>query len=555
MSSCRLNITVLKTCHFSCPSFATKPGTETHQEEQQRQDVKFPPISQPSSVHKKSSVVEALRVKGVVCAHIGFVETQISLLDGSEVEEATQTIAHEISRRIKMRTGDVHGPQKEKCFEIVLSSILAAFLQHHETSSSSSAFPEQHETSSSSSAILQHKETSSSSSTSSEQHETSSSFSAVPSLLWCHQMRVKGSFMDICGYERVNQGWNPRVVWEMSCDGDKSEQLFAYINNLDSQQADGHGLFVLGIVLRIADAPTIAVKAYYKAIDDDKKLKLAVVDLYSAIFDGESLARVLTAIRCWKSFPYSTFTPPPSLYQRNVCIDEKFVTKVFDYRERNIDVSLNRRQHDQSLEYIQDCKVVVSVTDLVIIRYPYISGSHLPNSVQEVEGVLSSLIRVHDDGKVHMDIRASNLVFAPRGRGGTVIDFDFCSLESNAVYPSNFCLVIGDGLRHNDVACGGKGSKVHDCFSLASVLRLCSPVCIDFKNEWDEICIMIESCQLQEALDSIQRCEKNYKLKSDVRVSVDVGTGSPPKKWGDGSKKRGIDEISSATSPKDDHNI
>jgi serine/threonine protein kinase len=210
-----------------------------------------------------------------------------------------------------------------------------------------------------------------------------------------------------------------------------------------------------------------------------------------------------------------------------VLIHDKVVTKVFDYRNRRVEPR-NKRDHLPSMQYIPSCQQVVKQEDLAIIRYPYIEGTHLPVSCKQVIGVLKHLMKVHSDGNVHMDIRASNLVSNGDGKG-CIIDFDFCSPCDTAVYPTNFRINVDDGSRHEGVQSGGNGTKEHDCFSLASVLQLCTPDNSDYNVHWGGICENIQGGELNAALENIVNYTEDYLLSSTRTISAGPGTGSPPK--------------------------
>jgi hypothetical protein len=457
-------------------------------------------LNAPSSLKCDDPKIVAINARGIVCSHIAVVKAQIAVFVESNQQEPHQqwlkllNIAKDLVAHINNRVTDTHGPRLETK-DLVLTSLFAALLQHHQSVDSES-----------------------------------------PTILWCHQMQVAGGKMDVCGYQRVGNGWTPRVVWEFAVDNTvKDSQLFGYVNNLDHQRDAKTKLLVIGAIVIISQVSTISLKAYYK-VNDGNNFKLAVVDLYEGLWDAQSLTKVLHAIQCWlqtdaREFECGT-TESDGVNElridgRNVLIHDDVVTKVFDYRKREV-IPLNRRNHTPSVQYIPNCELVVGEEDLAIIRYPFIAGNHLPASCKQVIGVLRHLMQIHDDGNIHMDIRASNLVFNENG-GGSVIDFDFCSPVSDAVYPANYCINIGDGSRDKDVKAGGIGTIGHDCFSLASVLRLCAPDNNDFASHWEEICSLIQNVKLQEALDKICNSSEDYNLSSTAQIPQGPGTGSPPK--------------------------
>lgn len=453
-------------------------------------------IERPSSATARE--IESKKVEGVLCCNFALVETMIKLYIKNENESNKRTLilnfARSLMKHLKYENNDRCGPRKEgePSREIVITSIFSSALQHYQ----STIFNAQEK---------------------------------FPSVIWCHQMEVARGRMDVCGYQRGSRGWKPRVVWEFSINAPTIEnQIFAYVNNLDSQTEDGsHSLFVIGIVVVLARVPTIEMKAYYKA-RDESQYKLAVVDMLEEKLSAESLTTVLEAIHCWMCFD-DDIHEAPRLHQRNVIVHEGFVTKIFDYRNRSVKTE-DRRKHELSMEFIPaGCSCVVKADDLVIIRYPFIAGTHLPSSLKQLEGVLQHLERIHDRGYVHMDIRASNLVFS--SSGGAVIDFDFCSPIQSARYPSNYSVDIRDGKRHDEVACEEEGKVIHDLFALAQVLRLCDPVNKrKYESHWNDICSNLENGSLKDALMMVQEHDEDYSLSTEYRVDSGVGIGSPPKK-------------------------
>jgi hypothetical protein len=97
------------------------------------------------------------------------------------------------------------------------------------------------------------------------------------------------------------------------------------------------------------------------------------------------------------------------LWQQNSSLDEQFVWKVFDYRERQVPGE-ERRSPQFSLMFIHSCEKIVEAVDLTLIRYPRIQGSHAPSTVGQWMAVIKSVQDFHAANIVHGDLRASNIL-------------------------------------------------------------------------------------------------------------------------------------------------
>jgi hypothetical protein len=381
--------------------------------------------------------------------------------------------------------------------------------------------------------------------------------------MWCHQIYAAAGKMDVCGYSRQTRGLLPRVVFEFSVGSTvKHPQLFAYVNNLDAQLAENQWLCMLGVVVVIGDSPTICLSAYYKVADGSGRYKLACVWLYEAIWNPDSLSRVLGAINVWMAtddvVTGNDGTPAsvPSSNRRNVLIDGDYIFKIFDYRFRQVDI-INRRKHDVSLSRLPEVSVFFKTTDFVVLRYKYVEGDHLPTSSAQVVAVLRNLQDLHQKVIAHGDVRASNVVFAAEPSNSCLIDFDYSGEESQAlVYPKGFCRDVNDGKRHEDAVEGSPILRTHDCFSLAYILSLCTareassssassaaasssiPVC---ETVWNTVVESVQNGELTTAIATLSK--HTFRLTITHTVSVEDGTGSPLL-GGDDNRKRGERSIS-----------
>jgi serine/threonine protein kinase len=96
--------------------------------------------------------------------------------------------------------------------------------------------------------------------------------------------------------------------------------------------------------------------------------------------------------------------------------------------------------------------------------------------------ILGKLSALHAQDCVHGDIRLVNLLST-----GHIVDFDFVGLDT---YPEGLNRLSRDGKRHpqvDDAIDDGtigqmKPEKEHDCYSMGSVLKLCSPETVWWKE-------------------------------------------------------------------------
>jgi hypothetical protein len=104
---------------------------------------------------------------------------------------------------------------------------------------------------------------------------------------------------------------------------------------------------------------------------------------------------------------------------------------------------------------------------LLILSSPYIKGKHYASSVKELLGVVSHLELLHEQGYVHGDVRAYNIIFS--GDDGHLIDFDIGGLdEESTKYPEGYNSALNDGIRRGKE--GVRIRKYHDWRALIHVL-------------------------------------------------------------------------------------
>jgi serine/threonine protein kinase len=148
-----------------------------------------------------------------------------------------------------------------------------------------------------------------------------------------------------------------------------------------------------------------------------------------------------------------------------------------------------------------------------VISYPKIEGEHTPQSNKSAIGVIECLRRMHEDGNLHMDIKAGNCLFNDTNNGlSTLIDFDLSQPVAVAKYPHNYEHSISDGKRHLDAQPGNIGLEEHDNFALAEVLRREEAIGWELQFQWESVCSLVEIGQLIEAVDEL--CNQETSIES-----------------------------------------
>ena len=105
---------------------------------------------------------------------------------------------------------------------------------------------------------------------------------------------------------------------------------------------------------------------------------------------------------------------------------------------------------------------------LRVIRTPYRPGFHVATRPTSFLPIIDDLVKLHDMGFVHGDIRGFNTVFDENGRG-CLIDFDLGGEHGNAQYPPGYRVDLRDGKRI-EVQDPSIIEKWHDWFALGRLI-------------------------------------------------------------------------------------
>jgi serine/threonine protein kinase len=221
-----------------------------------------------------------------------------------------------------------------------------------------------------------------------------------------------------------------------------------------------------------------------------------------------------------------------------------------------------------------DVEVVVDINDLIIISYPYIEGSHTPETVGHLADICHFLRSMHEMSIAHGDIRLHNMVFKPLSLlsssasssassasssvssaaaaasssaassstssseqhfscnlSSQLIDFDFSGQAGVKLYPAGYNRDIDDGDRHLDANAHSPLHLSHDLFSLGRIFAFYRPINADshVQQLWSNATeTLLESednalTRVIEMLDSISReCLREEEAKQQTRQTMEL---------------------------------
>lgn len=98
------------------------------------------------------------------------------------------------------------------------------------------------------------------------------------------------------------------------------------------------------------------------------------------------------------------------------------------------------------------------------MKYKFLNGCHQPKSIKQFAIIASLLTKIHNDGYVHSDIRAGNLIFGQDVDSAWIIDYDLAEKEG-VPYPDTY-IFEGIDERHPNAQKNQPRSKDHDIHSL-----------------------------------------------------------------------------------------
>ena len=345
---------------------------------------------------------------------------------------------------------------------------------------------------------------------------------------WMHQLLDRaGGELDIALYAEHNASlWSPVMVFEfgLRCDSKaKANQMLAYCINMSSQLRTEEVLLAAEVVLWPTDHPDCVGWVRLSGTRLMEGRKIGAVMLWEGPLNEKTAGRLLEAAEICAT----ANEKQDSAWSRckNASISDGRVWKVFDYRGRNVP-STERRSSEWSLRYMLGCRAHCFTSDLCIISYPYIVGSHRPSVAKHFVSLIKCLQALHKDGIVHGDVRASNVVFGENGIA-SLIDFDFAGRATERTYPLGFVLKIDDGARHREASSGRVLEFAHDVFAVGAMMRLCT--CEATQWQLAQRILLDVNSDVAAALKLLEEIA-NEALVVTKNVSENVGTGSPERK-------------------------
>ena len=93
--------------------------------------------------------------------------------------------------------------------------------------------------------------------------------------------------------------------------------------------------------------------------------------------------------------------------------------------------STRERPYEKPIKF-GNAEVVEISSDVKLLTYTHVAGSHVPESVSQFSGALNALASLHKMGLVHGDVRFENIIFY--GETSVLIDYDLVSTERSQ-YP------------------------------------------------------------------------------------------------------------------------
>ena len=324
----------------------------------------------------------------------------------------------------------------------------------------------------------------------------------------------------------------PFCLWEVGITAkSKSTQLARYANLCFTLAHDWKKIpfgFILGVALSLDH---ISVYAYVVTGVDDMRSYL----LYTAPLTPDSCAHVVEFL--WHQLEKADRTRRFSVDTEatNTVRDGDFVYKLYDYRGRNLDID-SKRKTALNLKYISGASLMVDMDDVKLLQYPWIEGTHLPDSVAHACALLKELRSLHSEGVVHGDVRLSNVVFRAND-SVSFIDFDFSGKAGEAKYPARWLHDgLGDGVRHPEAKEYRTLEFVHDVYSAGHMLSLFHPVGESQRDEWKRAMGMLCSKEQKNPQDMLSNV---IAMLDDIATSrlavvgesvpIFVRTGSPPR--------------------------
>ena len=354
-------------------------------------------------------------------------------------------------------------------------------------------------------------------------------------VLWCHQMPdKKGAKVDIisyCSQSMTNSDLQPSpalpfAIFEIGFEGSKLAQALSYaLNGALVLSSPSQVIFSVDLLIRTRQ---IVLHGFAMPQDEEAGFLWHTV-LWKTPLNRQSLARIFYVILEYGHkhnieyadefplLPWVRLGPHCSIDIKSDCI-----LKCYDYRYSDKGEA-DKRRYQNFVKFL-DAEVVLQNKrrNFTVISYPAIEGRHVADSVSQFRALIRNLVRIHEQGLGHGDIRASNVVFGANGLG-RFIDFDFSGAVGEATYPVGYNCDIHDGKRHHDAVGGAFLAYEHDWYALGALMI--NYACPYNETEWNAATELIRKGKPNRALKRLQAISDKA-LKPITTFEKIFGTGS-----------------------------
>jgi hypothetical protein len=199
--------------------------------------------------------------------------------------------------------------------------------------------------------------------------------------------------------------------WHCFAVDTKIGQSMQYFQYLTMQQSGANAARPRHPTLSIRySSKVIAVDVLYET-EEKKTARIALIG-NKLPMTAHSFHAVLSALALWIHLMYPVITSTGTKCKSTVlckdtnCVQiDGFVYKLF----RKLGSS---RIPDYFFNFVSGTERVASSSDIRVIRYPKIDGTHQPTTISHVISLVTCVVNAHAKGVCHADLRLLNIVFS-----------------------------------------------------------------------------------------------------------------------------------------------
>ena len=207
------------------------------------------------------------------------------------------------------------------------------------------------------------------------------------------------------------------------------------------------------------------LKAFIQVSDDLKKFACVLYAavhglLYNSLSYSTPCISPTRTLTLWEHPDISNEGLDISPYRVYKC--DSSVYKLYDTYDCKPNIDLMKK-------ILPEAQVVHLTEDMryQYLKYQYQEGSSIPSKLCQFADILTQLSNLHEQGYVHSDVRASNIVFSKDSDKAFLLDLDLVGKEDER-YPLDFNHCTGE--RHTGAHAGHPRRKEHDCYSLGLIM-------------------------------------------------------------------------------------